>query len=134
MKFLKLIETINYALEISNANNRMQMKKPVVIELQGIIFEVEKKLGKYAETRNVKIIIDNLTYALDALERTTLKVLPEQMKESVTLKLKELKEELCCIAFKSLVYSNESFEVNNQSKKVVREVVLAAKRGGLISC
>lgn len=110
------------------------MKKPVVVELQGIIYEIEKKLGKYSETRNVKLIIDNLTYALDALEKTTLKVLPEQMKESVTSKLKELKEELCCIAFKALIYSNEEFEVNNQSKKVVREVVLAAKRGGLISC
>lgn len=134
MKFLKLIETVNYALEISNADNRMQMKKPVVVELQGLVFEIEKKVGQKTQTRNIKLILDNLTYALDAIERTSIKVLPEQMKESVTGKLKELKEELCCMAFKDLVYNGEEIEINNQSKKVLREVVLAAKRGGLISC
>lgn len=132
MNYLRLIETINYALEISNADNRMQMRKPVVTELQSIVYEIQGKLGRYKKNRNMKLILDNLIYALDALDKTTLKVLTEQMKESVTSKLKELKEELCCIAFKDLVMTSERFEVNNQSKKVVREVVLAAKRGGLI--
>lgn len=135
MNYLKLVETMNYALQISNANSRMQMRKIVIYELQCIIIEVRKKLGKYANSQSIRIIIDNLIYALDAVDKMQLKVLPETMKESITCKLEELKEEICVVAYKQLVITGEKFEVNNQSKKIVREVVQAAKRsGGLITC
>ena len=135
MNYLKLVETMNYALQISNANSRMQMRKIVIYELQCIIIEVRKKLGKYANSQSIRIIIDNLIYALDAVDKMQLKVLPETMKESITSKLEELKEEICVVAYKQLVITGERFEVNNQSKKIVREVVQAAKRsGGLITC
>lgn len=132
MNYVKLVETINYALQITNANNRLQMQKSCVHELRAVVIDIQKRLGKYAEKPGIMILIDSLLYAINATEKMTLKVLPEAMKDEIGNKLLELKEEICLVAYRSLIENNVEFTVNNQLKRVLREVVTVAVRRGYI--
>lgn len=133
MNYVKLVETINYALQITNATNRQQMKKAVIYELKSVVVDIKRRLGEYSKKPSILILIDNLLYAIDATENMTLTVLPETMKDEIGDKLQELKEEICLVSYRVLLEQNIKFRVNEQLKKILREVVTVAVRRGYIS-
>lgn len=134
MEFAKLVETCDYLLEILNANSRKKLRKSTLVEVREVVLFIQSKMGKYAKRRRTLIAIENLLIAINAVDNMDIQNLPEEMKDNITDKLYELREEICLIAYRDLYTSNVEFEVNKELIRVFREIVTVAVRRDYVSC
>lgn len=128
MKYLDCIEMLNYGLKILHAEERVQVQTNKMPELLMVLMRVAEKVGTEQSVSYATVHNDLLQAIGVVQDMTSVKLLSDNMKQTLVDGLNTLKLEVSKLAYE--YYSTNDFEPTEEVIPLMRDVVKTYSLGG----